>query len=414
MTLSSTAAATSLPETYDPLNEQVKQNPYPYYAMMRASEPVKYLPHMDTYAVATYEGVDKVLKDHKLFSSQHFWPELLGEYDPVPEVPPMISMDPPNHVHLRKLANKAFMPSKVAALEERARAIATELVEGLVAKYGNEGEFDWVWEFTALYPVTVICEVLGVPTERRAEFKVWVDDLLGAANRHAYGPERLAEIRKHSNELRQFFEELYDLRKQDPQDDLISTFITAEVNGETMSRLEVLQMATLLLIGGVETTTNLLGCTMVELRRHPDIYARVQADHSLIPPLLEETLRFNPVVQMLFRHTIEDTELCGVKIPKGKAVMPLLGSANRDASKYANADVFDIDRKPEAPMMSFGQGPHFCLGSFLARMEARVALEVVFSRLEQVEPIAEADEVVWLDSYFARGPQTLPVRFKAR
>ncbi|WP_178114771.1 cytochrome P450 [Pseudomonas saliphila] len=410
----SNAVATSLPDQYDPLNEQVKQNPYPYYAKMRANEPVMYLPQMDAYAVASYEGVDKVLKDHKLFSSQFFWPELLGEYDPVPEVAPMISMDPPNHVHLRKLANKAFMPTKVAALEERARAIATELVEGLIAKHGKEGEFDWVWEFTALYPVTVISEVLGVPTARRAEFKVWVDDLLAAANRHAYGPERLAEIRAHSDQLRRFFEDLYDERKQNPQDDLISTFINAEVNGETMTRLEVLQMATLLLIGGVETTTNLLGCTMVELRRHPEVYARVRADHSLIPQLLEETLRFNPVVQMLFRHTVEDTELCGVKIPKGKAVMPLLGSANRDETKFSDANVFDIDRKPEVAMMSFGQGPHFCLGSFLARMEARVALEVVFSRLETVDPIAEAEDVVWLDSYFARGPHNLQVRFKAR
>lgn len=399
-------------DKYDPLQDHVKQNPYPYYAKMRASDPVLYLPNMDAYAVASYDGVDKVLKDHKLFSSQHFWPELLGEYDPVPEVPPMISMDPPNHMHLRKLANKAFVPSKVAALEDRARTIAAELVDDLIVKYGKEGEFDWVWEFTALYPVTVICEILGVPTDRRAEFKVWVDDLLAASNRAAYGPDRLAEIRQHSDELRRFFEELYDLRKKDPQDDLLSAFITAEVQGETLTRLEVLQMATLLLIGGVETTTNLLGCTMVELHRHPEVYARVRADYSLIPALLDETVRYNAVVQMLFRHTKEEVELHGVTIPKGKAVMPLLGSANRDESKFANAEMFDIDRKPEVPIMSFGQGPHFCLGVFLAKMEARVALEVMFSRMEMVEPIS--DEVVWLDSYFARGPQKLRVRYKAR
>ena len=411
MSLSHTVTA-DLADKYDPLNNAVKQNPYPYYAKMRATEPVMYLPHMDTYAVASYDDVDKVLKDHRLFSSQHFWPELLGEYDPVPEVPPMISMDPPNHVHLRKLANKAFVPSKVAAMEGRAVEIVNELIDGLVAKYGQEGEFDWVWEFTALYPVTIISEVLGVPTERRAEFKVWVDDLLAAANRQAYGPERLAEIRKHSDELRNFFEQLYDARKTNPQDDLLSTLITAEVQGETMTRLEVLQMATLLLIGGVETTTNLLGCTMVELHRHPEVYQRVRSDHSLVPPLLEEVLRFNPVVQMLFRHTKEDTELGGVKIPKGKAVMPLLASANRDESKYANADVFDIDRKQEVPMMSFGQGPHFCMGSFLARMEARVAMEQVLSRFEVLEPVS--NEVHWLDSYFARGPHSLRVRFKVR
>jgi len=410
MTLTSTA--TSLPEKYDPLDEQVKQNPYPYYTKLRQSDPVLYLPHMDTYAVARYDDIDKVLKEHRLFSSQHFWPELLGEYDPVPEAPPMISMDPPRHVHLRKLANKAFVPSKVAALEGRAVAIANELLDDIIARHGREGEFDWVWDFTALFPVTVISEVLGVPTERRAEFKVWVDDLLSAASRQAYGPERLAKIRSSSDMLRSFFEALYDERKANPGDDLISTLISAEVSGETLTRLEVLQMATLLLIGGVETTTNLLGSTLVELHRHPDTYQRVRENHSLIPAVLEEVLRFNPPVQMIFRHTTEDTELGGVKIPKGKAVMPLLASANRDESKFANAEVFDIDRKLEVPLMSFGQGPHFCLGSFLSRMEARAALEVVFSRLELLQPIS--DDVEWLDSYFARGPHELHVRFKVR
>ncbi|MCY1382213.1 4-nitrotryptophan synthase [compost metagenome] len=123
-------------------------------------------------------------------------------------------------------------------------------------------------------------------------------------------------------------------------------------------------------------------------------------------------LRYNPPVQMIFRHTTEDTELGGVKIPKGKAVMPLLASANRDESKFENAETFDIDRKISVPLMSFGQGPHFCLGSFLSRMEAKAALEVAFSRLELIEPVS--DEVEWLDSYFARGPHHLRTRFKAR
>ncbi|MCY1294310.1 putative cytochrome P450 YjiB [compost metagenome] len=406
------AATTTPPAKYDPLQESVKQNPYPYYAQLRATEPVLYLPHMDTYAVANYDDVDKVLKNGRLFSSAQFWPELLGEFDPVPEVAPMISMDPPRHVHLRKLANKAFVPSKVASLQGRAVDIANQLIDDIIAKHGKEGECDWVWDFTALFPVTVIGEVLGVPTERRAEFKIWVDDLLSAANRQAYGPERLAKIQESSDKLRVFFEDLYDQRKANPANDLISTLISAEVNGETLTRLEVLQMSTLLLIGGVETTTNLLGSTLVELHRHPDIYQRVRADHSLIPALLEEVLRYNPPVQMIFRHTTEDTELGGVKIPKGKAVMPLLASANRDESKFENAETFDIDRKISVPLMSFGQGPHFCLGSFLSRMEAKAALEVAFSRLELIEPVS--DEVEWLDSYFARGPHHLRTRFKAR
>lgn len=323
----------------------------------------------------------------------------------------MISMDPPGHMHLRKLANKAFVPSKVNGLRERTYNIANELIDDILARHGSEGEFDWTWEFTALYPVTVIAEVLGVPTERRAEFKVWVDLVLAAANRAAYGPEKLAEIDEASKKMRKFFEDLYDERVDNLGDDLISTFITTEVDGRHMTRIEVIQMATLLLIGGVETTTNLLGTTLVELARHPEIYKRVRADHALIPPLLEEVLRYNPPVQIIFRHTTVDTELGGVKIPAGSAVMPLLASANRDESKFADPETFDIDRKLEVPLMSFGQGPHFCLGNYLSRMEAKSALEVAFSRFAELEVLST--DIHWLDSYFARGPHLLPVRFRA-
>lgn len=399
-------------KTYDPLDLDVKQNPYPFYKLLRRDEPVKWLEGMQAFAVASYQDIDALLKNGKLYSSAQFWPALLGEYDPVPEVPPMISMDPPDHMHLRKIANKAFTPSKVAGLQQRATDIAHQLVDDILAKYGQEGECDWVWDFTALYPVTVIAEVLGVPTERRAEFKVWVDDTLAAANRAAYDGPRLAQIEANSRQLRAFMEEIVDQRTANLGDDIISTLIQAEVQGEKLTRLEVLSMAVLLLIGGVETTTNLLGSTMTLLHRYPDVYQRVRNDPTLIPALLEEVLRFEPPVQMIFRHTTEDTELGGVAIPKGSTIMPLLASANRDESKFPDGEVFDIDRKNTVPIMSFGQGPHFCLGSYLSRMEAGKALEVVFKRFETLMPISA--DVHWIDSYFARGPHELRVRYKAR
>lgn len=397
---------------YDPLEPAVKHDPYPYYAAMRRDEPVKWLEGIQAFGVARYDDVKTLLSDGRLYSSSMFWPALLGEYDPVPEVAPMISMDPPGHIHLRKLANKAFVPSKIKALVNRTYEVAHALCDDIVAKYGDEGELDWMWDFCALYPVTVISQVLGVPTERRAEFKVWVDDILAAANRAAYGPERLGQIESSSKKLRAFMEALHDERAAEPQNDLISELIAAEVDGRKMERIEVIQMASLLLIGGVETTTNLLGTTLVELHRHPEVYRRVRADPALIVPLLEEVLRYNPPVHIIFRHTMDETELGGVPIPKGSLVMPLLASANRDESKYADPEAFDIDRKIEHPLMSFGQGPHFCLGNFLSRMEAKSALEVVLQRFEILEPVA--DEVEWIDSYFARGPHHLKTRFKTR
>lgn len=399
------------PLVYDPLDPVVKSEPYPYYAVLRNNEPVKWLPSLQAFGVARYDDVKALLSDGKLYSSSMFWPALLGEYDPVPEVPPMISMDPPGHIHLRKLANKAFVPSKITGLVSRTYEVANELVDDIIAKHGTEGEIDWATDFCALYPVTVIAQVLGVPIERRAEFKIWVDNVLAAANRAAYGPERLAEIQDSSDQIRKFFEDLYDERAGNLKNDLISDFIQAEIGGEKMSRIEVIQMSILLLIGGVETTTNLLGTTLVELKRHPEVYARVRANPDLIAPLIEEVLRYNPPVQIIFRHAMEDTELGGVKIPKGSTVMPLLASANRDESKYPDPDTFDIDRKIENPIMSFGQGPHFCLGNYLSRMEAKSALEIVFKRFAVLDPIS--DDVHWLDSYFARGPHHLPTRFKA-
>jgi cytochrome P450 len=332
---------------YDPLDPAVKHEPYPYYTELRKNEPVKWLPSLQAYGVARYDDVKLLLSDAKVYSSSMFWPALLGEYDPVPEVPPMISMDPPGHIHLRKLANKAFVPSKIKTLQARTAEVANQLIDDIVAKHGNEGEIDWMWDFCALYPVTVIAQVLGVPTERRAEFKTWVDDVLAASNRAVYDAPRLAEIQASSDKLRKFFEDLYDERAKDPKDDLISDFIRAEIDGVTMSRMEVIQMSILLLIGGVETTTNLLGTTLAELKLHPETYARVRADPELIAPLIEEVLRYNPPVQIIFRHTMEDTMLGGVAIPKGATVMPLLASANRDESKFVDPEVFDIDRKIE-------------------------------------------------------------------
>jgi len=399
--------------TYDPLDPVVKQNPYPYYKKLRRDEPVKWLEGLQAFSVARYDDIDIVLKNAQIYSSSKFWPALLGEYDPYPNDPPFISMDPPDHLKSRKLVNRAFAPTEVIKLRGRALAIANQLFDDIVAKHGPKGEFDFAWEFAALFPVTVFAEVLGIPTERRGEFKVWVDDIIAAANRNSYSPERLAQIRKSSDNAKAFFEDLYDQRAKNLGDDIISTLIKAEVDGDRLTRNQVLSTAILLLIGGVETTTNILGNTFLELHRHPEVYERVQKDLKLIEPLLEEVLRFNPSVHIIFRHTMEDTELGGVKIPKGSAVMPLVACANRDETKFDNPEVFDIDRKIENPLMTFGQGPHYCIGNFLMRMETKAAMEVALTRFKTLMPVS-SDNVEWIDSYFARGPHHLICRYEVK
>ena len=397
--------------TYDPLNPAVTCNPYPHYAQLRAEAPVHWLEGMQGYAVSRWDDIVEVLTNGRTFSSAQFWPALLGEYDPVPEVPPMISLDPPGHMRIRKLANKAFVPSRIGALGGKITSVANELIDAIFAKHGTSGEFDFVWEFSALFPVSVVADVIGVDLARRVDFKHWVDDLLSAGNRAVYGPERLAEIDRSSKAIRAYFEEVYDRRAANPGDDLISGFIQAEVGGQKLTRSEVLNLAILLLIGGVETTTNLLGITCAHLRHHPEAVAAIRADPSKLAGVIEEVLRYDGPVQMLFRHTTEDTVLAGVAIPKGSLILPLLGSANHDERKFEDSERFDIDRNPKE-IMSFGQGPHFCMGSYLSRMEALTALQILFERFAELEAIS--DDVDWMDSYFARGPKTLPVRFRAK
>jgi cytochrome P450 len=409
--MSSAAAINHPTVTYNPLDPAVTSNPYPHYAQLRANAPVHWLESMQGFAISRWDDVTAVLKDGKTFSSSQFWPALLGEYDPVPEVAPMISLDPPGHMRIRKLANSAFVPSRVGALQGKIVSVANELIDAIFDKHGSSGEFDFVWEFSALFPVSVVADVIGVDLARRVDFKHWVDDLLSAGNRAAYGPERLAEIDRSSKAIRAYFEDIYDQRLADPRDDLISGFIQAEVNGEHLTRSEVLNLAILLLIGGVETTTNLLGITFAHFKHKPDALAAVREDPARITMVLEEVLRFDGPVQMLFRHTMCDTELAGTMIPKGSLVLPLLGSANHDERKFEDSESFKWDRNPKE-IMSFGQGPHFCLGSFLSRMEAKTALEILLERFEELIPVST--DVEWMDSYFARGPKTLPVRFKAR
>ena len=219
----------------------------------------------------------------------------------------------------------------------------------------------------------------------------------------------MAVIQKSSEDIRAYFEKLYEDRLASPKDDMISGFIKAEADGQKLSKEEVLNLAILLLIGGVETTTNLLGITFAHMRSMPEVLDEVRADYSKIPSMIEEMLRFDGPVQMLFRHTTKEVELAGTKIPKGALVLPLLGSANHDEEMFEDSESFKLDRNPKK-IMSFGQGPHFCLGSYLSRMEAKLALEVLLDRFTVLESVS--DDVEWMDSYFARGPKSLPVKFE--
>jgi cytochrome P450 len=393
---------------YDPLDPAVVHDPYPYYAQLRENAPVHWINSMKGYAVSRWDDVQAVLRDTSTYSSMKFWPALLGPFDPVPEVLPLLSLDPPRHTTIRKLANKAFIPKLVNALEEGFSQIANGLVDGIILRHGKTGAFDFVEEFSGLYPVSTISELLGVDLDRRGEFTLWAYDILSASSRSSFSAARAAEVENSKNAMRAYFEDLYDKRSAVPGDDMFSNFIHAEADGERLSRVEAMNLGVLLLLGGTETTSNLIATTVAYFGGFDRLKGAEY--HGKLMPLIDEMLRLEAPTQVLFRHTTCDTELAGVAIPKDTLVMPLLGSANRDPSRFEDPDRFQLGRMPRENL-TFGQGPHACVASYLARMETKVALEVLSERFAKLETAREP--LRWIEYYFARGPRTLKVSYEA-
>jgi cytochrome P450 family 109 len=391
---------------YNPHLPEVRANLYAHYAYLREHAPVYWVESLQAWAVSRHADVVYVLKNPQLFSSSAFFDQLLGEFNPVPEIPWMITSDPPAHTRLRKLANKGFMPGIVRTLAPRVGALATDMIESICGKR----EFDFVRDFSAAFPVLVIAEMLGIEPERRVDFKRWADDIVSASSRATATEEDRQRIQQSGNDARAYFEATIARRRQAPGDDIISAFVRAEEENQALTAAEVLSLSILLLLGGTETTTNLLGSTMVTFLEQPDEWTKIQRDPSLIPQLIEESLRYHSPIQALFRQTTQAVEIAGTTIPAHATVMPLLASANRDARKFPDPERFDLTRNADGHV-ALGHGVHFCLGAPLARLEAKLALEALLQQLPLLRVTAQS--VTWIDSFFVRGPKTLPLRFAA-
>jgi len=390
---------------YNPLDPAVRANPYPSFAHLRENSPVALVEPFGFWAVSRYDDVINVLRSPALFSSATMVTSLLGELQAFPDAAVLIASDPPVHTRLRSLVNRAFTPRAAADLEPRVRV----LVDDLVAGFADRGSCDVVAELAMPLPVIVIAELLGVDPARRVEFKRWSDDIVGAVAGMMDGTQQ-ERIRGSIAAFMEYFQEVMDERRAHPRADLISALVQAEEQGQVLSTREVLAFTFLLLIAGNETTTNLIGNAVLALLAHPAELARVQADPSLIPGLVEETLRYDAPVQSLFRRATRDVVLGGVTIPEGATVLPLYGSANRDHRRFPDPDRFDITRDTHGHL-GFGQGIHFCVGAPLARLEARVALEALLRTCGSLAP--GEGHVERVESILLRGPKTLPLRFDA-
>jgi cytochrome P450 len=397
------------PFAFNPIDPETRRDPFPLYARGRSEDPVHFhggLPRR-IYSIFRYADVQAVLRDHETWSSR-FPPAIFGQTQDLPP-PSMLGSDPPQHTRLRSLVNKAFTPRIVQRLEPRMRRIADELVERAVA----EGEVDLVQALTYPLPVTIIAEIIGVPAEDRARFKVWSDEAVSALGTGFFGgmeAERLERRMGLLREMRAYFVPLAEKRRSDPREDLLTGLVQAEHEGSKLDHDEMLSMLTLLLVAGNETTTTLIGNAVLELLAHPGEEKRLRDDPGLLPTAVEEVLRFASPVQFDPRRCTRRTRLHGVVIEEDEFVLCWLGSANRDADVFEEPDVFDVSREKN-PHLAFGFGTHYCLGANLARLEARVALEALLARTRRFERVDPAPLPLHRSPVF-RAVTSLPLRLE--
>lgn len=381
-----------------------RRNPYPAYWLMRRARPLVHFPKYGVWMVSRYDDVKRVLTDTANFSSD-FRGVMQGEDGRHPLRSSLIVSDPPIHTRLRNLVTRAFTSRAVANLEPRIIQLTHEMLDQVI----ESGRIDLVRDLAYPLPVVVIAEMLGVPIEDRTRFKEWSDQVVAASDR-IFGDRTGAAPQDETMQMDAYFRTIIAQRRATPRDDLISGLLAAEIEGERLTEEDLLSFAALLLVAGNVTTTNLISNAILTLLKHPRDLARLRADPSLLPGAIEEVLRYRSPVQAIFRVTANDVEIGGQVIPSPRIVVALLGSANRDETRFPRANRFDITRNPN-PHIGFGYGIHYCLGAPLARLEARVALTAILERLHDLErvgwgPLAPADALI------LNGVKHLPLRFR--
>src|SRR5580658_5596259 len=381
-------------DEFDPFLPDVQRDPYPHYARLRRYQPVSHVAARKMWAVSRHTDVGAALKRADVFSSA-----IMGPPD-LPASESLLSADPPAHSGLRKRVERSFTPARVRGLAPRIGALAEDLTRVLRA----EGSFDVVTRLAAPLPLIVIAELTGIDPERHDDFKVWADAIIArGTGRPSAEDRKVLDTRVAA--LKTYLREIIERRRTAPGDDLVSAFLRADDDDDGLSPAQALNFSVLLLLGGSETTTNLIGNSLRALFADETLMARARRDPAVIAATVEETLRFDPPVQSVLRITTRDVEIADTRIPSSSVVLLLLGSANRDERVFADADRFWIDRR-EPRHLAFGAGPHYCLGATLARMEAAAALEALLA-LPNLRPAER--EVPLVDSFQLRGPRELRV-----
>jgi cytochrome P450 len=394
---------------YRLLDPAVLADPYPLYARLREEDPVHWDPFLHCWVVTRYEDVHTVLKEFSADRAPS--PEQLRTLgitgiEPVSEmmVRQMLFLDAPKHTHLRKLCSHAFTPRRVELLEQRIEAIA----DRLIGQAAGEGRIDLINGFAAPYPSIVFAALLGVPEEDHAQLKIWSADYAEMLGNFQHNIDRIARVLKSTGEMTDYFRRAIREEDRPLADGLLKSLVEAEVDGDRLTEDEVIANAVVTMVGGQETTTNLIGSGMLTLLRQPDKLAELRDRPEIIESAVEELLRFESPSQHTGRICRADTVMGGKLIRKGEAVMAVMAAGNRDPERFDDPNTLDFERTDNRHL-AFGWAAHFCFGAPLARMEGRIAFRKLLERLSNVA--LAADKLEWRENLGLRGLKSLPVRF---
>jgi cytochrome P450 len=374
-------------QTYDPA---LIADPYPYYRSLRETDPVHLEGARNTWLLTRYADVAAVLRDDEHFSAEQFT-----------YASSMLTTDPPEHTRLRTLVSKAFTGKRVQDLAPRIQGI----VDGLLDAVAGESEMDVIARFAYPLPITVIAELLGVDADRQDFFRE-ASVKLALSLGPVRDPQLMMGAFEGRNDLFAYFDELIARRRAEPRDDLISALIASEESGDGLTYAELLAMLLLLLVGGHETTVNLIGNGLLALLRNPGQLEMLRDDERIEKRAVEELLRYDSPVQYSGRVARDGAVVAGTPIPAGHRVRMMFGAANRDPAVFADPEDLDITREHN-PHLAFGSGTHFCLGAQLARLEGRIALSTLVRRLPGAR--LAKDELKWRPAPVLRGLEALPI-----
>ena len=396
---------------YQLLDPEVLANPYPLYERLRSEAPVHWDPYLHAWVVTRYADVVTVL--HHFSANRTPTPEQfaaigLAELGPLAQVmvKQMLFMDAPDHTRLRSLASTAFTPARVESLRSHIKEILDNLLEPLL----DTGRMDVIADLAAPLPAIVTAEMMGVSSSDANQLKDWSADFAEVLGNFQHNPDRASRTLKCVEEMTSYFRDAIGQMSAEPREGLIHALLTAEIDGDRLTEEEVIANCIVTMVGGQETTTNLIGNGLLTLLRHPEEFERLRNDLTLVPSAVEELLRYESPSQHTARICRQDTELGGKLIRKGQAVIAVMGAANRDPERFPHPDRLDLGRKDNRHL-AFGWASHFCFGAPLARMEGQLTFQAIVRRMSNLA--LEPGPLVWRDNLGLRGLTSLPVTFEA-